>query len=92
MPTAKISIPTPLQPWVDGHARVVIEGETIAEVFEGLLESHAELRRLLLDETGAVRRHVNVFVGREQVRDPMRAEVRLEEDCEIRIVPSMAGG
>lgn len=92
MPTATISIPTPLRPWVDGQAYIAIEGETIAQVFESLLRSHVELQHLLLDETGAMRRHVSVYHDREQVRDPMRAEVRLEEDCEIRIVPSVAGG
>jgi molybdopterin converting factor small subunit len=92
MPSVTISIPAPLRPWVDGEERIVVEGSTISEVFQDLLESHRELRRLLLDETGEVRRHVNVYHGREQVSDPLRAEARLEEDCEIRIVPSMAGG
>jgi hypothetical protein len=92
MPTATISIPTPLQAWVDGNARLAIEGETIAEVFERLFDDHSALRHLMLDETGALRRHVNVYLDREHVRDPMHAQLRLEEDCEIRIVPSMAGG
>ena len=92
MPTAIISIPTPLQPWVGGHARIAIEGETIAQVFEHLFDDHAGLRRLMLDETGVLRRHVTIYLGRERVRDPVHAQLRLEEDCEIRIVPSMAGG
>ena len=92
MPTATISIPTPLRRWVNGHERLAVEGETIAEVFEHLFDDHAALRRLMLDETGALRRHVNVYVDREHVRDPVHAQLRLEGDCEIRIVPSMAGG
>lgn len=92
MPTATVFIPTPLQPWVGGHARIAVEGETIGEVFERLLEDHGTLRRLMLDERGALRRHVNVYVGTEHVRDPVHAKLRLEGNCEIRIVPSMAGG
>lgn len=92
MPTAIISIPTPLRPWADGQARVAVQGATVAEVLERLLREHGALRPLLLDASGAVRRHVNVYVGRELVSEPMRARARLEEDCEIRIVPSIAGG
>lgn len=92
MPTATISIPVPLRTWVNGQARVAVEGETVAEVFERLFDDHAGLRRLMLDETGALRRYVNVYLDREAVRDPVRARLPLEGDCEIRIVPSMAGG
>lgn len=92
MPNATISIPTALRSWVSGCARLEVEGDTVAEVFERLFDDHAELRRLMLDETGSLRRHVHVYLDREPVRDPVRARVRLERDCEIRIVPSIAGG
>lgn len=92
MPTATISIPTALRTCVNGRSRLAIEGDTIAEVFERLFDLHGGLRRLMLDETGALRRYVNVYLGRELVRDPVQTRLPLEGDCEIRIVPSMAGG
>jgi molybdopterin converting factor small subunit len=92
MPTAKIAIPTPLQPSVNGRRHLTIEGETVADVMERLISEHRGLRPLLLDSTGSVRRNVNVYVDREQVFEPMRARSPLQTDCEIRIVPSIAGG
>jgi molybdopterin converting factor small subunit len=92
MPTARIAIPMPLQPSADGRRHLTIEGETVAEVLECLLSEYRDLRPLLLDSTGSVRRHVNVYVDRKQVSDPMCAHAPLESDCEIRIIPSIAGG
>jgi len=92
MPTARITIPMPLQPSANGRRHLTIEGETVAEVLECLVSEYRDLRPLLLDATGSVRRHINVYVDREQVFEPMRAHAPLETDCEIRIVPSIAGG
>lgn len=70
---------------VDGHA-------TVGSVLDELGTGHPGFARRVRDETGAVRRYVNVFVGRDNIRDldGLATEVRAGET--IMIIASVAGG
>ena len=92
-----VKLPTVLRPFAGGAERVEVAsaepGEpTVGAVFAALEQEHPALRRRLTDEQGALRRHVNVFLGNDNVRDLDGLGTTLTDGDELLILPSVAGG
>ncbi|MEV8378131.1 ubiquitin-like small modifier protein 1 [Kribbella sp. NPDC056861] len=90
-----VKLPTVLRPFAGGAERVEVEvaGEvTVGKVFAALEVEHPALRRRLTDDQGALRRHVNVFLGNDNVRDLKALDTPLADGDELLILPSVAGG
>src|SRR6185436_8762225 len=69
VPTATVLVPYMLREYCGGAAELPVAAGTVREAL-GILEmGHPGLYRSICDETGAVRRHVNVFVNSHHVRD-----------------------
>ena len=87
-----VRIPTPLRTLTGGTDEVRAAGATVGEAIEDLEKKHPGLRDRLLDDKGAVRRHVNIYVGEEDIRflDGLKTELKGGE--QISIVPAIAGG
>lgn len=91
--TVQVKLPTVLQPFAGGAERVAVEqADTVGEVFATLEREHPALRRRLTDEQGALRRHVNVYLGDDNIRDLDGLGTKLTGDCELLVLPSVAGG
>lgn len=90
MPT--LHIPTPLRPYAQGQSAIEVQGQTVAETLEDLTTQYPELRKHLFSETGELRPFVNLFLEEEDVRYLQGVETSLEEDDQLRIIPSIAGG
>ncbi len=65
---------------------------TVGELLDLLEREHPRLHRRLRDETGALRRHVNVFVDGENVRTAGGLGAPLSAAAEVQVLPSVAGG
>ena len=65
---------------------------TVREVLENLERTQAALYRNICDETGAVRRHLNVFVNTENVRDLNGIDSKLTAGDVVTILPAVSGG
>lgn len=65
---------------------------TVGELLDVLERDHPRLCRRLRDETGALRRHVNVFVDGENVRTAGGLATPLATAGEVQVLPSVAGG
>jgi molybdopterin synthase sulfur carrier subunit len=87
-----VTIPTPLRRLTGGAGQVTADGATLRELIEDLERRFPGMRERLLDEAGALRRFVNVFVGDEDVRFLAGLETPLEEGAQVSIVPAVAGG
>lgn len=88
---ATIKIPTPLRTYTDEQAKVDVEGNTIQEVLENLVEKHPEIEQHLFND-GKLRNFVNIFIGEEDIRFMDGPQTEVEADTEVRIIPSIAGG
>ena len=88
----RILIPTPLRPFADNQSRLEVEGGTVGEAIDALVERYPRLKGHLYDDEGRLRNFVNVYVGEEDIRYRQRMETAVEPDSEISIVPSVAGG
>ena len=65
---------------------------TIGAVVEAVAAAHPAVGRRLRDERGALRRHVNVFVGPDNVRDLADVDTVVPEGTEVSLLPAVSGG
>jgi MoaD family protein len=86
-----VRIPTPLRSLTGGEEQVQVPGETLRGVIDALETKHPGVRDRLLDAKG-VRRHVNIYVGDEDVRFLDGLDTKLKAGDEVSIVPAIAGG
>lgn len=87
-----VRIPTTLRPMAGGSSQVQVEGATLADVIDNLDAAHPGFRDRLLDEAGALRKFVNIFVADDDVRylDGLATAVPAGET--VSIIPAVAGG
>jgi molybdopterin synthase sulfur carrier subunit len=90
MPT--IRIPTQLRPLAGGRSEVPVDGSTVAELLEGLDAAHPGFTDRLCDESGRLRRFVNVFVADEDIRFLGGVDTEVRPDQTVSIIPAVAGG
>jgi kynurenine formamidase len=88
---ASISFSQHLSTHVDAPAAVV-EGATVREALEQVLAVNPRLRGYVLDDAGAVRRHIAVFLDGESVRDRRELSDALPPDGEIFVMQALSGG
>ena len=87
-----VRIPTPLRKLTSEQDIVKADGETLAEMIDSLEATYPGLKERLCDETGDLRRFVNIYVNGEDVRFAEGVATRLNGGDEVSIVPAVAGG
>ena len=88
----KIHVPGPLREYCGGAAELVLSAPSVRSVLDQLESSHPMLHNRICDETGAVRRHVNLFVNTAHVRDRDGLDTVLAAGDEVTILPAVSGG
>ena len=91
-PTITIHVPGPLRTYCAGASQISISGYTVRAVLEELERSQSALYRNVCDETGTVRRHLNVFVNSDNVRDLDGIDTALTPGDVVTILPAVSGG
>jgi molybdopterin converting factor small subunit len=91
-PAITIHVPGPLRPYCSGVAQLAMTAHTVRAALEDLERSQAALYRNVCDETGQVRRHLNVFVNSDNVRDLDGIDTTLAPGDVVTILPSVSGG
>ena len=89
---AKVRIPTPLRKLTKGASEVDGAGATVRELFDDLESRYPGLRDKIFEESGEIRRFINIFVNGEDVRFQKGTESPVKADAEVSIVPAIAGG
>ena len=87
-----VHIPTALRPECGGATNLAVSATTIRGALEQLEQSHPSLYRCVCDETGAVRRHVNLFVNTSLVRRQDGLDMVLHSGDELAIMTAVSGG
>ena len=90
--SAKVRIPTPLRKLTNDEEIVEVDAATIAEAIAELQTRFPGFKERLLDESGAVRRFVNIYVNEEDIRFLQNQETKLKSGDEVSIIPAIAGG
>lgn len=89
---ATIIIPTPLRKFTNNSARLEINATTIQSALAELSTNFPDLKKHLLDEKGALRTFINIFVGDADIRDLQQEQTELSQHSVVSIVPAIAGG
>lgn len=88
----KVRIPTPLRPLTKGQGEVEAQAASITEMIDTLNTAHPGIKDRLCDDTGELRRFVNIYVNEEDIRFLKGKETSLKDGDEVSIVPAIAGG
>lgn len=73
---------------VDGE----LPGRTVREVIDEIERRHPGLASYIVDDTGRLRRHVNIFVGEEPIRDRAKLGDALRAEDRVFILQALSGG
>lgn len=87
-----VKIPTQLRTLTDGRDQIETHGESLKQVLDELESAHPGLQKRVLDDSGKLRRFVNVYVDGEDVRFLKGLETLVPEKSEVAIIPAVAGG
>jgi sulfur-carrier protein len=87
-----IHVPRELRAYCNGASELVLSAPSVRAVLDELERHHPALYRGICDDTGAVRRHVNVFVNKDHMRDRNGLDTALLPGDEIIILPAVSGG
>jgi sulfur-carrier protein len=68
------------------------DGCQVRDVLAELARRWPGLGRRVLDDTGTVRRHVNVFVDGDDVRARAGDQTPVDDGAVVHLLPSVAGG
>ena len=87
-----VKIPTPLQKFVESKSEVYVEGKNVEEVLKYLEDRYPGIKGRLYDDQGQLRRFVNFFINKDDIRTLQGAQTPVKDGDEISIIPAIAGG
>jgi sulfur-carrier protein len=86
MPVVRLR--APLSELAGGKRELQLEGATVADVLKALEREHPDVRGWILDEHGAIREHINVFVNREYGQE----DTAVTASDRLHVIPAISGG
>ena len=95
MPDIRVVLPSILQPLAGGQSILTAPADgpvTVGKLLDSLTGGYPVLARRLRDETGALRRYVNIYVAGDEVRRLQGLETEVADGQEVLIIQSVAGG
>ena len=85
----RVVVPSPIASYTGQRREVEAEGATLAELLADLERRHPGIRFRIVDEQGAIRPHIKMFVNREQA---LGLDAPLPPGAEVLIVAALSGG
>ena len=90
--TITIHIPGVLRPYCQGASELSFSVPSVRAALEQIERNHPSLYKSICDETGAIRRHVNLFVNTSDVREREGLDTALAPGDVLTILPAVSGG
>jgi molybdopterin converting factor small subunit len=92
--SVEVVLPGVLADLAGGTKHLALEpaGETLGDLLDALAAQHPMLGRRIRDETGKVRRFVNVYVDGDDIRFTEGLATRVRDGGVVQVLPSVAGG
>ncbi|MGI8800865.1 MAG: MoaD/ThiS family protein [Solirubrobacteraceae bacterium] len=85
---AIVTLRGPLQKMTGEGAEHEVDGTTVSELLQELERTHGALEGWILDERGILRKHINVFVNGERVKQ----DAAVAADDRVEVLPAISGG
>ncbi|HEV8673256.1 MAG TPA: MoaD/ThiS family protein [Methylomirabilota bacterium] len=87
-----VRIPTPLRRVTNGVAEAKGAGKDVTELIDDLERQFPGIRERLVEDSGELRRFINIYVNEEDIRFLSGKGTALKDGDEVSIVPAIAGG
>ena len=87
-----VHVPPPLRGYCGGVSELSLSVPSVRAALAQIERSHPSLYVCICDETGKVRRHVNLFVNASHVRDRNGLDTPLAPGDVLTILPAVSGG
>ena len=87
-----VRFPAAMKYYADNQSEIRVDGSTVAEAVEAVIARYPALKFHLLDSNGNLRRHFNLFLNGEHIRDLNGMETPLKENDQLIVMASAAGG
>lgn len=88
----EVTVPNLLENCTQGQTTFMIEGATLLEALDRLLETYPLLRRHLYEETGRLRPHVLLFFNESSIPRLECLDVPIQPGDRLQIVQAVSGG
>jgi molybdopterin synthase sulfur carrier subunit len=89
---ATVMIPTPLRRLTGNQSKITLEGDNIGTLIQAADAKFPGIAERILDESGNVKRFINIFLNDDEIRTLQGLETPVKESDRVSIVPAMAGG
>jgi molybdopterin synthase sulfur carrier subunit len=83
-----VRLRAPLSELAGGKRELELEGATVGEVLQALERAHPDVKGWILDEHGAIRDHINVFVNKDYGRE----DTSVGAQDRLHVLPAISGG
>jgi molybdopterin synthase sulfur carrier subunit len=87
-----VRIPAPLRAITEGESEVNVSGADLNQALGALESRFPDIKLRLRDDSGALRRFVNLYVNGEDARFLKGLDTALKDGDEVSIIPAVAGG
>jgi molybdopterin synthase sulfur carrier subunit len=92
LPAMTVRIPTILRTYTGGAAAITASGSTVGDVLAAVDHAHPGIRARLVDETGVLRRFVNIYIDDDDIRFGEGLDTPVADGSTLSIIPAVAGG
>ena len=90
--SVQVLIPASLRKFCEGNDTVAVDAKDVREALSELDAKHPGIKAKLCDDSGNVRRFINIYANQEDIRFLENLDTTVLEGQEIQIVPAIAGG
>ena len=87
-----VRLPGALRDATGGQTKLQASPGTLADVISDIDRRHPGFRSRVLDESGALRTYVNVYIGDDDARTRGGTGATVPDGSEVMVIPAMAGG
>lgn len=87
-----VRLPGALRDATGGQTKLEAKAGTLADIISDIDRRHPGFRSRVLDESGAIRTYVNVYIGDDDARTRGGTGAAVPDGSEVMVIPAMAGG
>ena len=87
-----VRFPALMKFYVDNQSEFPVDAATVTELLDSLITRYPALKPHLFEPTGKLRRHFNIFVNGEHIRELNGMDTPLKADDKVILMVSAAGG
>jgi molybdopterin converting factor small subunit len=87
-----VRLPGALRDATGGQTKLSATGATLRDVIADIERRHPGFASRVVDDAGAIRTYVNVYIGEDDARQKGGMSAKVPDGSEVMVIPAMAGG